>query len=296
MERIIQQRRVVWYSIIRYISNVVKGEIINIGIVMNIPSSGEVKYQILTPKNSKFKAILNSKVDEKTYKLGHDVFNHILNSVDNNNLSFGLNPSSETFINQFVSQNLPKGFVFSDVRFAKSSNVDLLFNNLLEEYVGSKFLNEELGSNSMVVKKKAIQLINKKNNLDKLIKKNIKIKPVKELPKSYSIDFGYKFDHGLEFIQSAPDKITSSYDWLERMSFITDNYYKADKFTLVYNSLSESNIDGTLDQMINYLTSKDERVIAYDIFSTQGEQSFNEDLIHIEKYAQPVEELEKVLA
>ncbi|EME3504277.1 DUF3037 domain-containing protein, partial [Enterococcus faecium] len=55
----------------RYISNVVKGEIINIGIVMSIPSSGEVKYQILTPKNSKFKAILNSKVDEKTYKLSH---------------------------------------------------------------------------------------------------------------------------------------------------------------------------------------------------------------------------------
>lgn len=52
----------------------------------------------------------------------------------------------------------------------------------------------------MVVKKKVIQLINKKNNLDKLIKKNIKIKFVKEFLKLYSIDFGYKFDYGLEFI------------------------------------------------------------------------------------------------
>ncbi|OJG37870.1 hypothetical protein RV03_GL000531 [Enterococcus gallinarum] len=48
--------------------------------------------------------------------------------------------------------------------------------------------------------------------------------------------------------------------------------------------------------MVSSSPSKDERVIAYDIFSSQGEQSFNEELINIEKYAQPVEELEKVLA
>lgn len=66
---------------------------------MNIFLSGEVKYQILILKNSKFKVILNLKVDEKIYKLGYDVFNYILKFVDNNNLSFGLNLFFEIFIN-----------------------------------------------------------------------------------------------------------------------------------------------------------------------------------------------------
>ncbi len=124
MERI-EVRRVAWYSIVRYLSDVTKGEIINIGILMNIPETGELKYQFLGPKNSKFKFFWHSKVDEKSYKLGYDIITFLLNSVDKNDLRFGLNPSADTFINQVINQQLPGNFVFSDVRFAKTSNSDL---------------------------------------------------------------------------------------------------------------------------------------------------------------------------
>lgn len=295
MERI-EVRRVAWYSIVRYLSDVTKGEIINIGILMNIPETGELKYLFLGPKNSKFKSVWHSKVDEKSYKLGYDIITFLLNSVDKNDLRFGLNPSADTFINQVINQQLPGNFVFSDVQFAKTSNSDLLFRNLSEEYIGLKFLDEESGSNSMVVKKKAIQLIESKENLSNYIKRNIKIKPIKELGKSYTIDFGYSKNNNLDLIHSAPEKISTAYEWLERMNFITENYTEPKKISLLYKSNGENNADGTLEQMLSYLMKKDSRIVTYDIFSSNGESAFSEELHEIESSADSIYELEKLLA
>lgn len=68
-------RRVVWYSIIRYISDVIKGEIINVGILMNVPETGEIRFQTLNHKNSKLKISSYSQLDIKTYKVGNDYLN-----------------------------------------------------------------------------------------------------------------------------------------------------------------------------------------------------------------------------
>ena len=291
-----KSRKVVWYSIIRYLSDVVKGEILNVGIIINIPETGEIRYRILKPNNSKLKSFWHSKVDEKTYKTGHDILNYVISSIDENELRFGLDASSDTFINQLSSQNLPKGFIFSDLRFAKASNIDILYQNLLEEYVGKKFLEEEIGSNSMVVKKKAAKIIDDTPSLSKIIKSNILIKPIKTLNKSYTIDFGYANEEKIELIHSTPEKLKAAYEWLERINFVTENYTEPNKITLLYKSRSESNKDGSLIQMLDYLKQKDERITSYDIFSELGEIKFKQELQRIGTVAQPIEVLERIIS
>jgi len=291
-----KSRKVVWYSIIRYLSDVVKGEILNVGIIINIPETGEIRYRILKPNNNKLKSFWRSKVDEKTYKTGHDVLNYVISSIDENELRFGLDASSDTFINQVSSQNLPNGFIFSDLRFAKASNIDLLYQNLLREYVGGKFLDEETGSNSMVVKRKAANIIDNTPALATVIKSNILIKPIKSLNKSYTIDFGYAEEERIELIHSTPEKLKAAYEWLERMNFVTENYTESSKITLLYKSKSESNRDGSLVQMLDYLKQKDERIISYDIFSDQGEIEFTQELERIGRIAQPVEVLDRIIS
>ncbi|MEQ7071780.1 DUF3037 domain-containing protein [Enterococcus avium] len=291
-----RSRKVVWYSIIRYLSDIVKGEIVNVGVILNVPETGEIRYRILKPKNSKLKSVWHSKIDEKTYKTGHDILNYVISSIDENELRFGLDASSETFINQVSSQNLPSGFIFSDLRFAKASSIDILYQNLLEEYVGKKFLDEEIGSNSMVVKKKAAKIIDSTPSLSKIIKSNILIKPIKTLNKSYTIDFGYANEEKIELIHSTPEKLKAAYEWLERINFITENYTESNKITLLYKSRSESNKDGSLIQMLDYLKQKDERITSYDIFSELGEIKFTQELQRIGNVAQPIEVLERIIS
>ncbi|UDM74008.1 DUF3037 domain-containing protein [Vagococcus fluvialis] len=286
-------RRVVWYSIIRYISDVIKGEIINVGILMNVPETGEIRFQTLNHKNSKLKISSYSQLDIKTYKVGNDYLNFLIKSVDDNNLSKGLNPSSETFIPQVNQKDLPKGFIFSDTRFAKTSNPNELFESLLVEYVGRKFLNEESGVNSMIVRKKATTIIGERTKLKEKVKSNLKIKPIKDLPKSYTIDFGYAEKKYVNLIQSAPDKLQTAYDWLERMNFFTENYDKADKILFLYNGYAESNQDRSMMQMLEYLKNKDSRIEFNNIFSDEGLLVFNNELTRIEEYAKPIEEIEK---
>lgn len=295
MDRTSERKRV-WYSIVRYLPNVIKGELINIGIIMNVPYTGEIHYMIINPDNSKFRAVWNNSIDKKTYKLGYTVFNHIIKSIDDNELHFGLNPSSDTFIPQFTSQNLPNCFIFSDVRFGKTSETKNLFENIANEYVGKKFIDEEIGTNSMIVKSRAIELIERNENANILIKRNIKIQPIGELSKFYTFDFGYSILEKAELIQTVPERKQSAYDWLERMNIITENYEHARKFIFLFNSNSESNKDNTINQMISYLKSKDQRVESYDIFSNGGKYDFNKLLNRIENEADSVHELERYLA
>ena len=76
---------------------------------------------------------------------------------------------------------------------------------------------------------------------------------------------------------------------------ISGNFVESNRIILLYNSNSESNEDKTVEQMVEYLSSKDERVISYDIFTANGETGFNQERHHIEINAGDVQRIEDVL-
>lgn len=287
-------RRIAWYSIIRYVADVVRGEILNVGLVMNIPNEGILNFYLLSENNSKLKSAFNSYIDKKNYKLGYELVKFKMNNmIVEGDLFYASDISSKFFIDQTLSKGLPKGFVLGDTKFCKTSNTDLLFKQLLSEYIGEKFLNEESGVNSMIVKKKAATIIGERINLENKVKNNLKIKPIKNLPKNYTIDFGYAEGKYVNLIQSSPDKLQTAYDWLERMNFLTENYDKADKILFLYNGDAESNNDGSMKQILEYLKKKDNRIDFNNIFSDRGLLTFKNELVRIEKFAKPIDEIDK---
>lgn len=289
-------RKVVWYTIVRYISDVIKGELLNVGVILNVPEDGVMKYKFIAEKNTKLKSILISKVEKESYKYGVNYLNFMLESIDSNDTFFAANTRSNTFITQVINQELPAGFVFSETRFAKSNNVNDLFKSLLKEYVGENFLKEEIGINSMFVKKKATQLIDQREKLSDIVQSNMRIRPVENIPKNYTIDFGYAENNKLSIIQAAPDKVNTSYDWLDRMSFISNNYQQSENISILYNSVADSNKDHSMEQMLSFLKSKDNRIQTFDIFSRHGELDFQNELSRIEQRAGTIEELRTLVS
>jgi hypothetical protein len=147
-----------------------------------------------------------------------------------------------------------------------------------------------------LLRKKQQKIIDDTPSLSKIIKSNILIKPIKTLNKSYTIDFGYANEEKIELIHSTPEKLKAAYEWLERINFVTENYTEPNKITLLYKSRSESNKDGSLIQMLDYLKQKDERITSYDIFSELGEIKFKQELQRIGTVAQPIEVLERIIS
>ncbi|MGC6767626.1 hypothetical protein [Enterococcus sp. LJL51] len=290
------KRRVLWYSIINYYSNVIRGEQLNVGLLVNVPDKGEFYVNFLSENNSKLKSIVINKHDRLVYKSGLSYLKYLFDSINNNDLSFSVSPVSPDFISIVKSFELPTGFNLSNPKYAKVSSVESFIEQLNNTYIGENFLNEEYGSNSMIVKRKAASIIQGRKKLEKIVKSNIRIKPIKNLSKTYTIDFGYLLKNNVNLIHATPDKLSTAYDWLERMNFITDNFDNSDHIILLYDSNSESNHDGTLKHMIEYLESKDERVSSRNIFSDEGKELFVNDLKKIEEFAGSIEELEKIIA
>lgn len=77
-----------------------------------------------------------------------------------------MNIGQENFITELKNSELPKGFIFDRKRFSKTANFERLYTDILETYIGKKFLHEENGTNTMQVKRKAISLINNKELID----------------------------------------------------------------------------------------------------------------------------------
>lgn len=288
-------RRIAWYSIVRYVADVIKGELLNVGIVMNVPSEGKLLHFVLKETNSKFKSALLTDLDRKIYKSGAKYMEYMCESINDNDLSFAMNTESDEFIRNLKESELPMGFIMTEKRFAKTANTERLFNDLLETYIGKKFLNEESGSYSMNVKRKATSLITQRNLINSKVKSNIKIRPVKSIPLNYSIDFGYAEDNQINLIHSAPDKLSTSNEWFQRINMISTNFMNSNKFVLLFDSSSESNEDNTIVQMVDYLASKDHRILSFDIFTKAGEEQFEQELSQIESRAGSIEKVEELL-
>lgn len=289
-------RQTAWYSIIRYVSNEVKGEILNVGLVMNIPETGEILYKIIEENNSKLKAILVNQIDKKVYRFGMKYFEYLLSSVNQNDLTLPVNVSSKSFINDLLKLNIPNGFLLTDTRYAKTRETKRLFNDILHSYIGEKFLLEERRTNTMQVKKFATNVITQRNLIDTKIKTNVKIKPISTISLNYNIDFGYEENEKFNFIQVAPEKVASANEWFQRMNMISTNYQNTDRIVLLYNSNSKSNEDHTVDQMVDFLQSNDNRITSFDIFSNRGVLGFNNELVRIGKQAGDISEIDKFIS
>jgi hypothetical protein len=289
----VDKRTASWYSIVRYCSNSLSGETINVGVILHSAEDKVLtKYLLIDEHSAKIKAITESQVEINTYKTFKDSLEYYLKkSIDN---GFGYvgdvqiaSPFDEKFLFGLYEYYQDKKLTLTKPKFSLTANVGSLFNTLFESYIGKKYLSDE--PRHVSVKKYMRTIFEEKKLLDKKVAYDLSITPIKDLDSvKINIDFAYK--NGVwNYLQalptiSGPTKVT---DWFAKTKFMFENLDNGTKVHLLYRSSEISNKKEFLD-MVNYLSSLNNFVVRLDL----DDSSKIERLCDIiEKDAHDVDEL-----
>lgn len=268
-----------------------RGEVLNVGLMLHDPDSGDVKYQILDSMNEKLKSILANEVLQETYKVQREYIDYSLKTV----------PVEETLLDPYAHTNdflieiakiMPNGFSLSEPTFSKTNNKERLFKSLLETYIGEEFLDERDTSVQVNAKKIMKQYFNNRNLLGTKVKLNAKFSPIKNINNvQFTIDFIYK-NGVINFLQTAPSNKTELQNWFAKLNTLLEYYKEDSKLYLFYDQKDSTHQDATLHDMINFLKNKDSRVDVLEVNSNEFINLCNK----IEKEGKDIEEFEKELS
>lgn len=269
-----ESRKASWYSIVRYYSSDLTGEIVNVGIILHSVSDKiTTRYLLIDEQSAKIKAITNSHVDVNVYKSYKDTIEYYLKESCKN--TFGdvgdLQISStldDRFLLRLYEFYSDKKLFLTKPKFSMATNLDALFNNLFESYVGKKYLLTD--HKSVGVKKYMRQVFREKQLLDKKVAHDFSITPIEGLDNiKINIDFGYK--NGVwNFLQVIPSMTgpTKNTEWFAKTKFMFENLDKETKVHLLYRS-SEMDNKKEFMNMYSYLSHLKESVLRLDLDNSE---------------------------
>lgn len=279
-----------WYSIIRFMPDKIRGEILNIGLIMHSPENGELKYQILDAQNDKLRSLLPNDVEFTTYKVLKEYAEYYLQSLQNHESLLLPDSFNTTFLME-LNNKFPKEFILSEPTFSRTSDESRLFSRLLDTYIGEEFLKSQ-GSFTQINTKKYIKnVLEEKKLIGTKVKWNAKLTPIKDFRNmQFNIDFVYK-NGVLNLLNAVPSSRDNLNNWFTKVNTVIDTYQKESGIYIFYNENDPINYDNTLKDMLIYLKSKDERIINLDVNSSEFKALCNK----IETEGKAIEEFEKEL-
>ncbi|AST93048.1 hypothetical protein BC6307_18185 [Sutcliffiella cohnii] len=257
------ERKPYWYSVIQYYPNSVKGEVLNVGVIIHQPDSGSVRHFILDTGNIKLRGILSNQVNFDSYKIQKEYFEYYLEKLPNSNDLLIPNVFTHTFLLE-LAKEFPPDFKASEPTFALTNNLDTLFNQLLSAYIGSDFINRD-DYQQITTKKYVRNYFDERKLIDRKVKPNVKFTPIKNVESMhFLIDFVYK-NGVLNFMQAVPSNKDHFTNWFTKINTITNVMQDDLGFHLLYDSTDKLNEDKTVKQTLSYLQSKDQRINIIDI-------------------------------
>lgn len=280
-----------WYSVIQYIPNNLRGEKLNVGVMLHDPLIGNLRYQMLDVNNLKLRSLLANEVLQDTYRVQKECIEYYLEKLHKQTTIFDPNNYTNQFLEE-LNDKLPNGFILSEPTYSKTENPDRLLKNLMEMYIGNEFLVSTETFIQLNTKKYIKDLFEQKNLIGTKVKWNAKITPIKHIKTMhYTIDFVYK-NGIINFLQAAPSNDDQLNVWFAKLKTILEEYERESNFCILYNKDDISGNDRTLKDMINFLKSKDQRVADISVNSRR----FEELCKKIELEGKTLEEFEKELA
>lgn len=276
---------------IRYQPNHVRGEVINVGVIMHHPSKGIITRFILDASNIKLRSLLTNQSKIENYKVQKDYIEFYLDNleIDHNLLTPDIN--KESFLSK-IDEVLPNDYRLSEPTFALTSEPKLLFNELLCNYIGSEFLLKN--NNSQITTKSYVKkYFDDRKLINRKIKSNIKYNPLKDVS-SMQLTIDYVYKNGiLNLMQTVPSTKEQFTNWFTRMTTLTSHLTDEKLgFYFLFDSTDELNQDKTVTQIIDFFHSNDQRVNGIDVQS----KDFNMFCNKIEVEGKNVEEFETDLA
>lgn len=183
------KRQIYWYSIISYIPSSIRYERINIGAVMGTYTSNKIRYKLLPENSKKIDGLLWNPIEKKEYKTSKELLEFLLERNSSNAESL-FSPERFFNINDWLNAPLPFGIEFSDIHNAETSRPEMIFNHLIEEYVGNKFFSHTTKSKEF--KSQVDGIFSGKKLINTKLKPNVIVKP------STNISFDMKMDYAFQ--------------------------------------------------------------------------------------------------
>lgn len=240
-----------------------KGEVINIGVIIHSfeDEKGFLKYHLLDENSVKLRAIIESSFEVDEYKSFKNVLEHYLSQDENmfgevGGVDFG-SIHNEDFLNQLYKSFENKKLFFSEPMISRSSNIDKLFEVIHNRYVGKGLLLKD--EKNINVKKYVRQVFEDEGVLDKKVKQNLSIHPIKEL-EDLKINIDFSFRNGVwNYLQAVPavSGPSRTAEWFAKINLLLESL-EDDEDTmvhLIYRS-SEVNSEKEMLATIDYLLSK----------------------------------------
>jgi hypothetical protein len=289
------ERKAYWYSVVQYCPNEVRGEKINIGLMLHSPEEGALYHSMLDDNSQKIKGLLIEEVAAKTFKVQKDIFDFYLKKIYEEPSLFDPDVHKQDFLIK-VQEHLPVQFSFSEPTFSLTREPNQLFESLTKTYIGEMIVSKEIITEldiSRNAKQYTKNVFTQRQWLGTKIKTNVKIHPIKDLNHmNFNVDFIFK--NGIwNLIQavpsnSTPEKMT---EWFSKTNTMLGSYQNDSGCYLVYDRFDQMNQDRTIEHMVEYLKKNDPRVTPAAIDS----DSFSKLCMKVDSEAKDLTEYESEL-
>ena len=199
-----QQRKNYWYSIISYIPDLITNERVNIGVILG-NNIDLLKFKIIDNPSNKKLHFFRTNIEKQIYQTSVDYLSFIVNKKKEtlNDISIFDNESNVN-LKAYLEHPLPENIVFSNTHFARTSNPKIIFNELLNTYVGEVFLQEKETTN-ISFKQNINKYFDQLNLINTKLKTNLRIRPSKDLPLRFEMDYAFMSKNDeMSFVQIGP--------------------------------------------------------------------------------------------
>lgn len=266
-----QSKTKVSYSIVRYIPDYLKGEVINIGLLMYNYSERTVRSFLLDDKSFKIKAILNNEVECDIYRTDKEILEYYLEKSKEDisgmvGKVYIASYHEKNFLNKMYEYYKDKNLILSEPNIAYTKNEEKLFDAILKKYVGDKYIETE--KTSVLTAKKYMKKIFEDNaNLKKRIKSDVIIKPILGMDDlEIKVDFSFK-NGTWNYMQAIPRVIqhNKNLDWYSKVELMLNcDQAKGAKIHLLYKT-SDVVHDRATYNLLVYLSKKYSNVDLHDV-------------------------------
>ncbi|ACA55700.1 DUF3037 domain-containing protein [Clostridium botulinum] len=254
-------KKEILYSIIRYSPDILKGEIINVGLLFHNLKETKVKYFLLDEKSPKIKCIMDNISQVDLYRSYKEILEYYLEKSKDDmsgvvgNTHIG-SYFQEDFIKKMYSKFEKKEMFLSMPNVAYTSNEDKLFETILKRYVGNNHTNTKK-ANTLTAKKYLKKIFAENEVLNKRVKSDLKVKPIKNLD-DLEVKIDFTFKNGMwNYMQTIPriDTKSKNTEWFSQTQLLLDARFEDTKIHLIYKESDILDDEGTYN-LLRYLQNQ----------------------------------------
>lgn len=133
------QRTNYWYSIISYTPDLITNERVNIGLIMG-NDVDFLKFKIIDNSSNKKLHFFRNDIEKKMFQTSIDYLSFIVKNKKESLNDISLFDSKiQIDLKNYLECPLPENIIFSNIHFARTSNPDIVFKELLKTYIGQMF-------------------------------------------------------------------------------------------------------------------------------------------------------------